>query len=50
MMLEALDEFAAGKHPVGSALGDHPVVLPNPIDTVIPPERPWTDAAAMVNA
>ena len=50
MMLEALADFEAGKHPVGSALGDHPVVLPNPIDTVLPPERKWHDAAGMVPA
>jgi len=50
MMLEALADFEKGKRPVGSALGDHPVVLPNPIDTVIPAEQPWTDAAKMVTA
>jgi phthalate 4,5-dioxygenase oxygenase subunit len=50
MMLEALAEFEKGKRPVGSALGDQPVVLPNPIDTVLPPERPWTEAALMVPA
>ena len=50
MMLEALADFEQGKRPVGSALSDHPVVLPNPIDTVIPAERPWTDATKLVTA
>ena len=50
MMLAALDDFEAGKHPTGSARADHPVVLPNPIDTVLAPDRSWHDAAGMVPA
>jgi nitrite reductase/ring-hydroxylating ferredoxin subunit len=50
MMLEALEDFAAGKHPTGSARSLQPVVLPNPIDAVLPADRGWHDAAGMVPA
>ena len=50
MMLAALADFEAGGVPTGSALTDGAVVLPNPIDTVIEPDRGWQDAAAMVPA
>jgi phthalate 4,5-dioxygenase len=48
MMLKALADFEAGGHPTGSALGATPVVMPNPIDTVLAPERRWHQAAWMV--
>ena len=35
MMLAALGDYEAGKLPTGSALAQGPVILPNPIDTVI---------------
>ena len=46
-MLEALDDFEAGKHPTGSARSVLPVALPNPIDTVLAPQRSWHDAVGM---
>jgi hypothetical protein len=50
MLLAALDDYAAGKLPPGSALGGEPVVLPNPIDTVIEPDQKWTEAATLIPA
>lgn len=50
MMLEALDDFEGGRHPTGSARSVLPVVLPNPIDTVLAPDKRWHDAAGMVPA
>lgn len=50
MLLAALEGYARGEFPPGSARGDRPVVLPNPIDTVIEPGESWKAGAGAPSA